>query len=96
MSGKVVQSAVIPHECSPGWRWEPISADSELWLVPGGKGGQYGVPPGLHEFPKGTVWACDCGQHWVSRGVVHEGGWAVTGWRKERRRERRRRSRRTP
>ena len=95
MSGRVVQQAVIPHSCAPGWRWKPITEGSGLHLVPGGMGGLYGVPPTLHEFPKGTVWACDCGQHWVSRGNTDIDGWMHVGlgWRRERWWERRRRLR---
>ena len=87
MSGQVIKQVVHPHSCYPGWRWKPITKDSGIPpLVPGGEGGCYGIPPTTWEFPKGTVWRCDCGMVWVSEG---DDPWSLgPGWRKERRMER--------
>jgi hypothetical protein len=94
MSGKVVHPVVIEHECTPGWRWKPITAGSGIPpIVPGAKGGEFGVPPSAHEFPKGTVWECACGRAWVSLGRTPSS--LDAGWRRERWWERRRRLRRT-
>jgi hypothetical protein len=83
----IVHTPVVPHSCSPGWTWTPIPDDM---LVPGAKGGGYGTPPARWNFPKGTVWKCDCGRTWVALGrcrcwQVHfrpEGRFAR--WRRER------------
>jgi hypothetical protein len=88
-SGRVVQPAVIPHSCWPGWTWKPISEGMTDLHIRGGKGGRYGVPPTAQQYPKGTVWACDCGRHWLSTG--RDPWTAGPGWRPETRRERRRR-----
>lgn len=97
MSGKVVKQAVIPHSCNPGVRWEPMMDEETAAFRGLGKGGEYAVFPRPGEFPKGTVWACDCGQHWVSLGNTCVKGWMHVGlgWRRERWWERRRRLRRT-
>jgi hypothetical protein len=71
MSGTIVHQPERPHRCAPGWQYQP---DGDYWIP-------------TPAYPAGTVWRCDCGQHWVSRGQ------ATVSWRKERRRERRRRQR---
>lgn len=86
----VVKPAVIPHSCDPGWTWKPIPEGGPL-LLPGGMGGKYGVPPSPREFPKGTVWRCDCGRHWVSLGAPNRYSPGFCEWRPESRGERRRR-----
>lgn len=91
MSGQVVHQVVIPHACNPGWTWKPITEDMPELHGLGGVGGQYGVPPSPSDFPAGTVWACDCGQHWVSLGEPDPYSPGFCEWRKETRRERRRR-----
>jgi hypothetical protein len=86
VTGKVINQAVIPHACNPGWRWKPITDESGILpLVPGGVGGYYGIPPTPREFPKGTVWRCTCGQTWVSLGAPDEYAPGFCGWRRERR-----------
>jgi hypothetical protein len=95
MTGKVIKQVVIPHSCSPGWRWKPIPEDSDIpSLVPGGKGGLYGVPPTPWESPKGTAWRCDCGVVWVSLGAPDPYSPGFCEWRRERWLERWRRERR--
>lgn len=95
--GEVVKTVVLPHECSPGWRWEPIPKGVHIGLhglVPQeSERGRYGVPPSPWDYPKGTVWRCgNCGQHWVSQGALDAGLHAgIVGWRRESRWERRRR-----
>lgn len=89
--GSVVKQAVIPHSCSPGWTWKPITDDMDHLRIGGGKGGRYGVPPTPWTHPAGTVWRCDCGRHWVSLGARDRYSPGFCEWRPETRRERRRR-----
>lgn len=91
---KIVHAPVVPHSCSPGWTWRPIPDNApEYSLVPGGKGGRYGTPPSRWDYPKGTVWECDCGRTWVSRGYCQQ-CWNVH-FRREGRFARQRRERKT-
>lgn len=64
-------------------------------------------PRGLETFGedygKGTVWRCDCGTTWVSRGITggghqRSGGYAAGDleWKRESKRARRKRERNTP
>lgn len=57
MTGRVVSKPPQKHQCSPGWTWKPHP-----------DGGRYGIPPHVGDYPKGTVWECDCGTKWVSLG----------------------------
>ncbi len=87
MSGRVVKSAFIPHSCCTGWTWKPVTPSMPPSVVL--YRGMYGIPPTVQEYPKDTVWECDCGRRWVSEGPRP---WDLgPGWRLERRGERRRR-----
>lgn len=92
MSGVVHQPTTV-HECDPGWTWKPIQPDSDLALVTW-EGARYGVPPTAWDYPKGTVWECECGRTWVSTGAVALNALGVCGWRRESRWAKRRRLRR--
>lgn len=92
--GEVVKQVVIPHSCSPGWTWKPITEDMKDLHMLSGEGGRYGVPPTPREYPAGTVWRCDCGLHWVSLGAPDRYSPGFCVWRRERWLERRKRLRR--
>lgn len=85
----IVRTPELQHSCAPGWTWTPIPAGH--WLEDLGKGGSTGAPPSPSDYPKGTVWACDCGRTWVSGGRCAE-CWQVH-FRREGRFGRRRRER---
>lgn len=94
---KIVHTPVLPHSCDPGWTWTPIPDDEReaLQLVPGGKGGRYGKPPSSYDYPKGTVWECDCGNTWISTGPLYSNWPGSCGFRREGRFARRRGERRS-
>lgn len=69
MSGEIISKPVLEHHCSPGWEWREAEPDSTLTQVYG-PGARYGVSPHGSDFPKGTTWLCECGQVWVSRGIL--------------------------
>lgn len=88
----VVYKPERKHHCSPGWTWRASTGEG-IGAVP--KGMRYGIPPTPWDYPKGTVWQCECGQTWVSQGSPAAGrpGWCT--FRREGRFERRRRERRS-
>ena len=83
--GQVISRPQREHACDPGWRPYYVAEGDPLGFGPG----WYTHPPWASDYPKGTVWQCDCGQVWVSSRA--ERGMAV--FRRERRRERHRRLR---
>jgi hypothetical protein len=79
MSGRVVSKPEPKHECSPGWDTRPCSAHprppeyDEEGMPPcpcpiDGPPLSIMYPPHSGDFPKGTVWRCDCGREWESQG----------------------------
>lgn len=95
MSGQVIARPARAHECSPGWTYSEASGGPPFHLTPGTR---IAHPPSAYDYPEGTVWQCECGRTWVSRGEVPGAGRAGPGmmeWRPERRLERRRRERRS-
>lgn len=79
---RVVSRPLAQHECAPGWEWKPIEPDDTF------PGTHYGVPPSAGSHPRGTVWECECGTQWVSRGVVGltaDGRWwsGAVRWKRE-------------
>lgn len=72
MSGVVFRPPSV-HTCAPGWEWTPVTPGSGI------PGTHYGTPPTEDSHPRGTVWECDCGTRWISRGVL---GWTVA-WERE-------------
>lgn len=88
----VVHRPLPRHDCQPGWEWHPHSGDGPL----GDRltGHLIGNPPDPWRFPRGTVWACDCGQTWVSCGSPAPNMPGVCTFRREGRFERWRRERR--
>lgn len=85
----VVYKPPREHHCGPGWTWT-FREDG-----PAGPG-RYGSPPTIYDYPRGTVWACECGQHWVSQGHF-ESSWLTLMepvWRRESWWERRKRLKR--
>lgn len=92
MTGNAHNRGVLPHLCTPGWLWAPIPDGSDIGFVDiPATGGMYGTPPSPRDFPAGTVWRCDCGQHWVSLGREDRLASGLCSWRRESRRERRKR-----
>jgi hypothetical protein len=80
VSGEVVSRPQRKHQCAPGWRLAPS--------------GLHAIPPSAYDYPKGTVWQCECGQTWVSKGAPTPSSPGFCTWRREGRWERRRRERR--
>lgn len=69
------------HVCRPGCEEQPADPAGSL------AGKTLISPPWPPDFPRGTVWECDCGTRWISLGVVNR---ACTGftmdqleWRRE-------------
>lgn len=85
MSGRVVSVGRVKHECAPGWRTEATTeaqpATPEWPAVP--EGFARAIPPTPWDYPKGTVWECDCGRRWVSRGSVYLNTPGEVFWRRE-------------
>lgn len=86
------------HACAPGWTWRPWSEDSDV--PPPHADASTGTPPLLRDFPRGTVWECECGSTWVSRGsaptpvnMSYGPGMEPVEWKRESRRARRKRER---
>lgn len=78
---EIVHKPPRVHACSPGWTWDEGVGFLDKGL--------YGTPPSPQEYPRGTVWECDCGRTWVvyrvDHGIVHfrrEG--RLARWRRER------------
>lgn len=88
MSGTIVSRPARKHSCSPGW-----TAGDPVDGVPKLGGGVFAIPPSAHDYPRGTVWQCECGQTWVSAGPVALNSPGIIDFRPERRGERRRRER---
>lgn len=53
------------HMCRPCCEEQPADPAGSL----AGKT-LVGEPPLAPDFPRGTVWECDCGTRWISRGVI--------------------------
>lgn len=87
-SGHVIARPEREHSCSPGW-----TDGGPVKDIPGWEGKRYAVPPTAYDYPKGTVWRCECGKVWVSRGAVAVNAPGSCYWRRENWRERRRRRR---
>lgn len=85
MSGQVISRPEREHVCSPGRTYG--LAESGPFV-----GQRYGIPPSAYDYPKGTLWECECGKVWVSR-APRPGSPGLCDWRRETRRERRRRKR---
>lgn len=79
---RVVSRPPAVHVCRPGCEEHPAAPDGPL-------AGMVTVsPPWPPNFPRGTVWECDCGTRWISRGVVParlNHGYAAAGleWERE-------------
>lgn len=84
MSGSIILTPERRHQCAPGW--------SDAGACP--DGGRYVNPPDARQYPEGTVWQCDCGTAWVSRGPIAWNAPGIVGFTRERWLERRRRLRR--
>ena len=80
MSGRVITKGQAPHSCEPGWEWK----QSDHEIAPGSGAHRYGVPPDPWRYPEGTVWECECGRRWVSRGSVYVNSPGMCFWRRER------------
>lgn len=85
MSGRIVAKPEPGHACAPGWATYTTGPEAEPFGA-----GTWASPPNEADYPKGTVWECDCGRTYVSLGSITPGD-RTPRWRKERRRERRRR-----
>ncbi len=94
--GRTVVQGSTPHACAPGWEWRDIPetppGSTPPMSFPAGYS-RYGVPPDPWRFPEDTVWECDCGRSWVSRGSVYMNTPGMVFWRPEGRVERWRRRR---
>lgn len=51
------------------------------------------IPPNPHDYPRGTVWACECGKTWLSQGSPGVGMPGACAWAPEGRFARWRRTR---
>jgi hypothetical protein len=89
MGGKVVASPPSEHYCAPGWTRCQQIEDGGCFPA----GSYYAIPPAGWDYPKGTVWECECGRTWVSTGPPSFNSPGLVDFRPERRRERRRRER---
>ena len=85
MSGQVISRPGREHSCSPGW-----TQGGPVEHMPGKA---YAIPPSAYDYPKGTVWECECGKVWVSLGAPAPTSPGFCDWRRETWRERRRRKR---
>lgn len=85
MSGQVISRPEREHACSPGW--------TQGGPVEGMPGYVRAIPPAAYDYPRGTVWECECGKVWVSKGAPAPQSPGFCDWRRETRRERRRRKR---
>lgn len=93
MSGRVVAMPAPVHRCAPGWTYrtpDPVEAIGHPgwdWDT------RLAYPPDARDYPRGTVWECDCGKTWVSTGPPNGRSPGIVDFRPERRLERRRRLR---
>jgi len=94
--GVVVHRPAGEHECNPGVTHKPIQEGSDLASLH--PGALYAAVPNASDYPRGTVWKCNCGTTWVSLGLTggglqRGGGYAAPGleWKRESTRTRRRR-----
>lgn len=80
---RVVYRPPTGHVCRPGCEVHPAAPDGPLAGMPTVS---LPFPP---DFPRGTVWECDCGTRWISLGVIpreHTGyfmdqlEWKREGW----------------
>jgi hypothetical protein len=90
----VVARPATRHECSPGWTYSEPGEDCGPPFGAAPPGGRWTYPPAARDYPKGTVWQCDCGQTWISTGPIASNAPGIIDFRRERRGERRRRERR--
>ena len=86
--GRVIERPEREHACSPGW-----TDGGPVKDIPGLEGRRYAIPPTSYDYPKGTVWECECGKVWVSLGAPAPQSPGFCDWRRETWRERRRRER---
>lgn len=98
MTGHVVYRPSGEHECNPGVTYRPWPEDSEI--PPPFEGARLVDNPEVRDYPRGTVWECECGTTWVSRGAAPTPpGWHLAEgsrdvlWKRESRRARRKRER---
>ncbi len=92
MSGQVISRPEPEHACSPGWTYStPVQSERALWL--GTPPARVAYPPSAYDYPKGTIWECECGKVWVSLGAPAPRSPGFCDWRRETWRERRRRKR---
>ncbi len=89
-AGAVISTPPRTHECAPGVRTRVCDG---LYGLPEGTVAL--VPPDPWAYPTGTVWACTCGQTWVSEGSPAVNAPGVCTFRREGRFERWRRERRS-
>ena len=82
----MVAKPEFTHACSPGWTTYTTGPEAQPFGA-----GTWANPPHASDYPKGTVWACECGRTWVSLGGTP--GDRTARFRKERRGERHRRER---
>lgn len=87
MSGQIVARPAARHACNPGWR-------NEFRDGPPFGPGMYAIPPDASDYPKGTVWECECGRTWVSTGPIAPSSPGFIDFRREHWLERHRRLRR--
>jgi hypothetical protein len=86
MSGRVISKPPREHHCRPGWTWKPCSHDRSDYMPcawPADEPHSYGIPPTPWDYPKGTVWECDCGKRWVSGGRLAPNAPGICTWRRE-------------
>ena len=88
MSGQIVARPAARHACNPGWRNEfPRRATVRPRHV-------RHPSPDASDYPKGTVWECECGRTWVSTGPIAPSSPGFIDFRREHWLERHRRLRR--
>jgi hypothetical protein len=92
MGGQVIHREPAKHRCLPGWTSRPATPGPPFFLPPGT---MLSEPPRGSGYPPGTVWQCDCGKTWVSRGPVKGSGDFTPVFQPEGRFARRRRERRS-
>lgn len=74
---RVVHKPERPHRCDPGWRVEAVNDTTLLPFT------HHSIPPDPWDYPRGTVWECDCGRRWVSTGAIADNMPGVLGWKPE-------------
>jgi hypothetical protein len=80
MSGAVIHSPKRKHVCRPGCTYR-VTTDEDSQFLPVGV--SVVIPPDPWRYPRGTVWKCDCGQTYVSKGSPAEHMPGVCKFRRE-------------